>query len=152
MLRFDTPLHVSFCPPGGDCKGIVNENFIGSDLGNVDTSCPKDGNCGRAVDTIFVDFDFILTTTSEATPACMAMYGPNIDEEEIENSSDGNYDVCGVLYDLHTHTNSDAETYTYGKWVDLKCNQRTRALICTMLGWFSKIKQLLVWELCFCQT
>ena len=82
------------------------------------------------MDTIFVDLDLILATTSEATPACMAMYGPNIVEEELSRPY---YDQCGLLFDLQSDI-SGAETLGYAKWVDLKCNQRTRALICTMLG------------------
>ena len=63
----------------------------------------------------------------------MAMYGPNINEEEIENSSDGNYDQCGTLFDLQPH-DTDVDEFSYAKWVDLKCNQRTRALMCSLLG------------------
>ena len=125
IYRFSTPLAISLCDPSTDCKGTVNQNFIGSDFGNVVTLCGENKDCSGSVDNIFVDFDRVLTITSEATPACMAMYGPDIDAEEIRRSS---YDQCGILFDLHS------ETINYAKWVDLKCNQRTRALMCTMIG------------------
>ena len=138
IIRFDSAVRRSFCR--GRCfLGSILDNFIGTELGNFESSCPKGRNCGGAVDTIFVDLDLILATTSEATPACMAMYGPNINEEEIQNSSEENYDQCGVLFDLQ-EDRTGAETYDYAKWVDLKCNQRTRSLICTILGKFSKAK------------
>ena len=116
------------------CKGSVNDLFIGTNLANIKTTCPENKNCSGNVDTIFIDLDFVLTTTSEATPACMAIYGSNIDESEIENSYDGKYDQCGLLFDLG---------YEYAKWVDLKCNQRTRALMCSILGSLVHIKRFI---------
>ena len=84
----------------GNCNDNVQNVLADSDFGDFDTFCPENQDCRGAVNTLFVDFDRILTTTTDATPACMAMYGPNINEAEIENSSDGNYDQCGVLFDF----------------------------------------------------
>ena len=131
--RFGTSIRQTLCPAYQNCTGDVQNVFVGSEFANFGTLCPKDEDCSGAVDTIFVNFDRVLTATTDATPACMAMYGPNIDVEEIENSSDGGYDQCGLLFDLLSDE-TGAETLDYAKWVDLKCNQRTRALICTMLG------------------
>ena len=92
--------------------------------------------------TIFVDLDRILEVTSDATPACMAIYGPNIDESEIKNSSDGNHDQCKLLFDLRVNQIVDPQSFKYAKWVDLKCNQRTRALMCTIQGKLVSNKRL----------
>ena len=123
-----------------DCTGVVSDEFTGTYLGNVDKTCPKGKDCTGNVKTIFVDLDRILEVTSDATPACMAIYGPNIDETEVENSSDGNYDQCGLLFDLRINPLAGPQSFKYAKWVDLKCNQRTRALMCSILGRLLRFK------------
>lgn len=74
----------------------------------------------------------------------MAVLGPNVDSEGIKEPI---YDQCGLLFDLELDQ-TGASTYKYGDIIDIKCNQRSRALMCTMLGillsktMFSDIKSL----------
>ena len=133
IFRFESPFLTSLCPDGNECGGNVRSNFAYTGLGNTNTLCSEGDGCRGFVDSIFVDLDRVLATTSPATPACMAIYGPDIDEKEIENSFDGGYDQCGLLYDIQTDSSFAELPFQYAKWVDLKCNQRTRALMCTIL-------------------
>ena len=89
--------------------------------------------CLGNINSLFVSFDKVKNTTFDASPACMAMYGPNVDDERIATESAtgfGEYDYCSLLFDFK----SDVETYDYAKYFDLKCNQSTRALMCSIIG------------------
>ena len=72
--------------------------------------------------------DLVKANTPDATPACMALLGPKVDE----HIKDANFDQCGLLFDFQT--DNGEEKYDYAKWMDLKCSQRTRSLMCTLLG------------------
>ena len=86
--------------------------------------------CDGAINNLFVSFDLVKATTFDATPACMALLGPNVNDVAIGKSD---YDQCSLLFDFQLDS-TGAETYDYAKWIDLKCNQRSRALICSTLG------------------
>ena len=75
-----------------------------------------------------VSFDLVKATTPDATPACMALLGPKVDQ----HIKDANFDQCGLLFDFQS--DNGEEKYDYAKWMDLKCSQRTRSLMCTLLG------------------
>ena len=64
----------------------------------------------------------------------MALLGPNVNDAALKESD---YDQCSLLFDFQSDE-TGAETYDYAKWIDLKCNQRSRALMCTTLGKASK--------------
>ena len=104
---------------------VVGEAVIG-------TMCsdPQGVKCEGAINDLFVSFDLVKATTFDATPACMALLGPNVNNAEIGKSD---YDQCSLLFDFQLDA-TEAETYDYAKWIDLKCNQRSRALICSTLG------------------
>ena len=93
--------------------------------------CSSPPKCNGAVNSLFVSFDLVKATTTDATPACMALLGPNVNDEAIKKTS---FDQCNLLFDFKRPEGAGAESYDYAKWIDLKCNQRTRALMCTMLG------------------
>ena len=62
----------------------------------------------------------------------MAILGPDVDDTKIEEATEDNpnYDECGLLFEF----SASKETYDYAKYFDLKCNQRTRALMCSIIG------------------
>ena len=103
---------------------VVDEAVTGTMCSN-----PPNG-CNGAINNLFVSFDLVKATTFDATPACMALLGPNVDNKEIGKPD---YDQCSLLFDFQADA-TGAETYDYAKWIDLKCNQRSRALICSILG------------------
>ena len=78
--------------------------------------------CGKTEDTPFINFDKIKKSTADASPACLGMLGPDI-TVEAHNTDQG---TCGLM--LSTTNNG------HGKWMDLACNQKTRTLMCTVLG------------------
>ena len=100
----------------------------------ADTSsfCSSDDGCKAAVNSLFVNFDLVKATTFDASPACMAILGPDVDDTKIEAATEENpnYDECGLLFEF----SASKETYDYAKYFDLKCNQRTRALMCSIIG------------------
>ena len=87
--------------------------------------------CKGAINSLFVSFDVVKATTNDATPACMAMLGPNVNDEAIKGTD---YDQCGLLFDFEREDGAGVESYDYAKWIDLKCNQRSRSLMCSTLG------------------
>ena len=106
-------------------------SFVVGDEAVTGTMCsdPPKG-CNGAINDLFVSFDLVKATTFDATPACMALLGPNVNNAAI---GEPNYDQCSLLFDFQV-VDTGAETYDYAKWIDLKCNQRSRALICSTLG------------------
>ena len=86
-------------------------------------SCPGGAaGCGSERDGIFISLDQVRATTEDASPACVAMYGPEIKSSALLGQSN----TCDLLFQDHT---TDA---LLGKWSDLKCNQRTHSLICNL--------------------
>ena len=86
-------------------------------------------NCNVDVTpSLFLDFDLVRATTEEAEPACLGVYGANI---AVATSSQ--YDVCQDLVGYRGIGASESETGG-AKWIDLKCNQRSRCQICTIVG------------------
>ena len=87
-------------------------------------SCPASsgGAAGCRSDGIFISLDQVRATTEDASPACVAMYGPEIKSSALLGQSN----TCDLLFQDHT---TDA---LLGKWSDLKCNQRTHSLICNL--------------------
>ena len=71
---------------------------------------------------IFLSFDLVRATTADASPACMAMYGPDI----TDAAKSGETNTCDLLFKNH-----DTDSLL-AKWTDLKCNQRTRSQICNL--------------------
>ena len=95
----------------------------------ITVGSPTPINAGQPITvttSLFADFDLIKETTEEASPACMAILGMRL-SNDVPTSGvvDAEYNVCSVLF---------SEYEDYGKWFDLKCNQRTRAQICTLRG------------------
>ena len=60
------------------------------------TMCCAGCNCKGAINDLFVSYDLVKATTFDATPACMALLGPNVDGEGIQEP---NYDQCSLLFD-----------------------------------------------------
>ena len=114
---------------GANAAFFVPSNTIKDidDIDDVATSCPTGSDCEIVVpnNALFVKFDLIKATTNDADPACMAITSPNVRQAENEK-----YDKCQLTFDF----TDDVERYFYAKWLDLKCNQRTRALMCTVVG------------------
>ena len=96
----------------------------------TNSMCPADSNCYGAINDLFDNFDLAKETNTDASPICMAVLGPNVDGQGIQEP---NYDQCSLLFDLELDQ-TGASTYDYGNIIDIKCNQRSRALMCTMLG------------------
>ena len=120
------------CQTGENSAFFVPSNQIKDidDFDDVSSSCPNnDPNCEITVpnNALFVKFDLIKATTNDADPACMAITSPNVRQAENEK-----YDKCQLTFDFNEENN--VERYLYAKWLDLKCNQRTRALMCTVVG------------------
>ena len=106
--------------------GIVNpSNTISLDIVSkigID-SCSTGAASGCTNKGIFVSFDLIKATTEDASPACTAMFGPDI----ISAAQSGqDINTCSKFFQDHT-----TDTLL-GKWADLKCNQKTRALVCNL--------------------
>ena len=99
---------------------------------DIDTNSFCDtGSCADgAINDLFVSVDLVKANTIDATPDCMAILGPNVNDAALKES---NYDQCSLLFDFQSD-DTGAETYDYAKWIDLKCNQRSRAIMCTTLG------------------
>ena len=101
------------------------------------TTCDPDSLCEiENNNQLFIKFDLVKRITKDAEPACMAITSPNVMYEE----NGGPYDTCSLLFDF----TRNPEEYKYAKFVDLKCNQATRALMCTTLGRFIIIFALLI--------
>ena len=113
--------------PAGDNSGAPKTLIDDVDFDNIASTCPTTGTCDVTNNNqLFVKFDLVKATTEDSKPACMAMTSPDVMYEE-----DGvAYDSCGLTFDFEL----SKEQYSYAKWVDLKCNQRTRALMCTTIG------------------
>ena len=73
--------------------------------------------------SLFVDFELIKSSTADASPACMAMYGPTLTTGLSDGHIPKDFNLCDFAF------GGD-----YGRWVDLKCNQRTRAQFCIVNG------------------
>ena len=115
------------------------------------TMCSDPPKCNGAINDLFVSFDLVKATTNDATPACMALLGPNVNDEEIGKED---YDQCSLLFDFQTDA-TGAETYDYAKWIDLKCNQRSRSVICSTLGmiaYFHNLGAVLSSVKCLCNV
>ena len=102
---------------------------------NQPSTCDSDCNI-ESSNQLFIKFDLVKRITKDAEPACMAITSPNVMYEE----NGGPYDTCSLLFDF----TRSPEEYEYAKFVDLKCNQATRALMCTTLGSFMIILALLI--------
>ena len=127
------------CSTGGDsfkCNqksgttSFIQPRETFGDIDLASSTCnPTDptGNCNvENNNQLFVKFDLVKATTQDSKPACMAITSPDVlyQEDGVE------YDSCGLTFDFTDHP----EEYSYAKWVDLKCNQKTRALMCTTIG------------------
>ena len=113
--------------PGGNSPSTPTFLF---DSPATNLMCPLGSNCSGAINVHFDTFDLVKETTSDASPICRALLGPIVDSESIKEP---NYDQCSLLFDLDLDL-TGASTYDYGNMVDIRCNQRSRALMCTMLG------------------
>ena len=92
--------------------------------------CPRGSNCSGDIHVLFDTFDLVNENTSDARPICRALLGPIVDDERTQEP---NYDQCSLLFNLELDL-TGASTYEYGDMVDMRCNQHSRALMCTMLG------------------
>ena len=102
--------------PSNQINGItLGDTAIGTD------SCSQGANQCKATG-IFLSFDLVRATTADASPACMAMYGPDI----TDAAKSGETNTCDLLFKNH-----DTDSLL-AKWTDLKCNQRTRSQICNL--------------------
>ena len=128
---YDCSVSDSFeCAQEADASTAKTPKF---QVAEIDTNsfCPSGSSCANgAINDLFVSFDLVKASTNDATPACMALLGPNVNDAELK---DATYDQCSLLFDFQLDA-TGAETYDYAKWIDLKCNQRSRALMCTTLG------------------
>ena len=120
------------CNSENNRPGFTFEANIGQS-----TTCDPESLCDiENNNQLFVKFDLVKRITKDAEPACMAITSPNVMYEE----NGGPYDTCSLLFDF----TRNPEEYEYAKFVDLKCNQATRALMCTTLGRFIIIFALLI--------
>ena len=116
------------CDKQPDAINLKTPSYSIPDDAATSTMCPDSSDCKGAVNSLFVSFDLVKATTPDATPACMALLGPKVDQ----HIKDANFDQCGLLFDFQS--DNGEEKYDYAKWMDLKCSQRTRSLMCTLLG------------------
>ena len=130
--------------PGGNSLRTPDFSRYSTFSAVTNSMCHAGSNCYGAINDQFDNFDLVKETNIDASPICMAVLGPNVDSEGIKEPI---YDQCGLLFDLELDQ-TGASTYKYGDIIDIKCNQRSRALMCTMLGillsktMFSDIKSL----------
>ena len=96
--------------------------FVQTNFGTQSCPTQSGGADGCQGDGIFISLDQVRATTEDASPACVALYGPNIKNSVLSGQSN----TCDLLFQDHT---VDA---LLGKWSDLKCNQRTHSLICNL--------------------
>ena len=104
--------------------------------------CNSKRKCKSSNNPLFVDLRTILESTEEGLPACMAMYGPQLQSSLImaqqgNGNAVSNFGVeeCSQLFETGvTQTDPTQLDQHYLKWSDLKCNEKTRAQICTLLG------------------
>ena len=110
------------CPPNAPNNCQSNEGaeiYVFPTIGT--SSCPANAPNNCQGDGIFISLDQVRSTTEDASPACVAMYGP-----DIKTSALGTANTCDLLFQDHlTDT-------LLGKWSDLKCNQRTHSLLCNL--------------------
>ena len=135
---YDCSVSESFkCTQEADTSTSKTPKF---QIGDIDTSSFCDSSCATgAINNLFVSFDLVKATTNDATPACMALLGPSVNDAALKESD---YDQCSLLFDFEREEGKGVESYDYAKWIDLKCNQRSRALMCSTLGKFVMINNL----------
>ena len=113
---------VENCPSlKGNKKGLGHCSATEKDKCTVPT--------GTKLLSILADLRLIRESTSESLPSCMAMYGPDVVESlagEILEEVDG----CAPLFNVSIHE----DDHGFFQWVNVNCERRTRALICTVLG------------------
>ena len=83
---------------------------------------------------LFLNYKAVLANTEEALPACMAMHGPQL-KSGLLNQNFVSFNQCDQMFETSfTQTDPSMLDPHYLKWSDVKCNQRTRSQICTILG------------------
>ena len=93
--------------------------------------------------TIFSSFDEIKEATGESDPACMIVYGPDLDftshtQDYNHLTVDVNtgaintdeYDSCDLLFDIEVTEHN----FQYKKWSDINCARKTHSLMCAIIG------------------
>ena len=139
---YDCSVSNSFkCEQTPDDTVTKTPSFVVTDA-VTGTMCPTESGCEGAVNDLFVSFDLVKATTNDATPACMALLGPNVNDKAIAATD---YDQCGLLFDFERPEGTGAESYDYAKWIDLKCNQRSRAIMCATLGTIVITNRIIQW-------
>ena len=116
------------------CKLTCPNSFIGTQQKEDEVGCAEttDGSCSGH-NPLFLDYKFVLSSTEDALPACMAMYGPQFLSNLINNNDGGtSFTYCSSMFQIET-SSGDIDSH-YLKWFDLKCNQKTRSQICSLVG------------------
>ena len=86
--------------------------------------------------TPFIGLATIKDTTVDDVQECMAIWTPNIDTSHHDASGNWKYNSdsnsCVELFAI-----TQDKSPGFGQWADLDCNQRTRAVVCSLLGKYS---------------
>lgn len=92
--------------------------------------CKEGGICKITKNPLFLDFEAVLATTAVSQASCMALYGPAMMPQilnQIQNGIFTEIDTCGVVADT-------IKSEHYLHWADVNCWQKTRAQICVLIG------------------
>ena len=94
------------------------------------TFCGDSDSCDGDLNGLFVHYHLVNTTSSDASPKCMVLLGPNVQDGVLDPS----YDQCSLFFDFYQYLGYNDE-YGYGaSTIDMNCNQSTRALMCSLIG------------------
>ena len=116
------------------CKLTCPNSIIGTQAKENEVGCAETtvGGCSGQ-NPLFVDYKYVLSSTEDALPACMAMYGPQFLSDLIEYNDGGtSFTYCSSMFQIEI-SSEDIDSH-YLKWFDLKCNQKTRSQICSLVG------------------
>ena len=116
------------------CGSIENcPSLKANKKGQGHCSAGNSGKCsvptGTKLFSILADLQLIRESTSESLPSCMAMYGPDV-ISSLVGEIDTENDACAPLFNVSSYQ----DDHGYLQWVNLNCERRTRALMCTLLG------------------
>ena len=105
--------------------------------------CLEGSNCQLSENPLFLDYKAVLANTEEALPACMAMHGPQF-KSDLQGQGYGLLGKCDQMFETSiSEPDTNEIDKHYLKWSDVKCNQKTRAQICTILGKKIRSKRIL---------
>ena len=105
---------------GRTSQCLNNNCHIDDIIKHDEGKCDDGATCTPDLDNIFIDLDFIKSTTVESDPSCMGMKSKPV----IDISTPG-FDGCGYFFE-----GNFVDTKGTFTWETISCNQKTRSLIC----------------------